>query len=184
MIVFQKIFNHLFYKPVYMTSRFLDKNEYLPQTIDGVKCCRYCRNPITQSRRRTFCSQVCVDEYMIRSSGSYLRRAVYKRDLGICADCGVDTKTLARQLLSFAKESLERKELLTTYDISEKRVIRKRRNGGGLWDADHIIPVKDGGGCCGLDNLKTLCISCHKKKTFSKCNVKQPIDESHSTGSE
>lgn len=29
------------------------------------------------------------------------------------------------------------------------------------WEADHIIPVSKGGGCCGLDNLRTLCRKCH-----------------------
>ena len=160
-------------------NRYLNKNDYTQQIIDGMKCCRYCRNPITQSRRRTFCSAVCVDEYMIRSSGSYLRRAVYNRDKGVCDECGIDTKILSRRLLLFTKESPERKALLATHNISDNRVIRKRKNGGGMWDADHIIPVKDGGGCCGLDNLRTLCISCHKKKSFSKCNQKQSSDEHH-----
>lgn len=30
------------------------------------------------------------------------------------------------------------------------------------WDADHIIPVVEGGGLCGLDNYRTLCHPCHK----------------------
>lgn len=33
------------------------------------------------------------------------------------------------------------------------------------WDADHIIPVVQGGGGCWLDNLQTLCVPCHKRKT-------------------
>jgi len=32
-------------------------------------------------------------------------------------------------------------------------------------EIDHIIPVCEGGGCCGLDNLRTLCNSCHRKET-------------------
>jgi len=32
------------------------------------------------------------------------------------------------------------------------------------WQADHIIPVIDGGGACDLSNLQTLCIDCHKAK--------------------
>lgn len=36
---------------------------------------------------------------------------------------------------------------------------------GGLWEADHIIPVSEGGGGCGLDNLRTLCGDCHKQET-------------------
>lgn len=36
-----------------------------------------------------------------------------------------------------------------------------------LWQADHIIEVRDGGGGCDLDNFQTLCIPCHKDKTKS-----------------
>jgi 5-methylcytosine-specific restriction endonuclease McrA len=34
-----------------------------------------------------------------------------------------------------------------------------------LWDADHIVPVSEGGGLCGLDGYRTLCIPCHKRVT-------------------
>ncbi|MEO8361800.1 MAG: HNH endonuclease signature motif containing protein [Vicinamibacteria bacterium] len=34
-----------------------------------------------------------------------------------------------------------------------------------LWDADHIIPVIEGGGGCGLDNYRTLCVACHRGET-------------------
>jgi len=37
--------------------------------------------------------------------------------------------------------------------------------GSHLWEADHIKPVVEGGGQCGLDNLRTLCIRCHKRAT-------------------
>jgi hypothetical protein len=34
-----------------------------------------------------------------------------------------------------------------------------------FWDMDHIIPVIEGGGLCGLDNYRTLCVPCHKAET-------------------
>ena len=34
-----------------------------------------------------------------------------------------------------------------------------------LWEADHTIPVCEGGGGCGLDGYRTLCICCHKEVT-------------------
>jgi 5-methylcytosine-specific restriction endonuclease McrA len=34
-----------------------------------------------------------------------------------------------------------------------------------LWDADHIIPVAEGGGECDLDNMRTLCLKCHRIAT-------------------
>ncbi len=37
--------------------------------------------------------------------------------------------------------------------------------GDRVWEADHILAVKDGGGGCGLDNFQTLCTDCHKAKT-------------------
>jgi hypothetical protein len=33
------------------------------------------------------------------------------------------------------------------------------------WEMDHIVEVVNGGGGCGLDNLQTLCVVCHKAKT-------------------
>jgi 5-methylcytosine-specific restriction endonuclease McrA len=33
------------------------------------------------------------------------------------------------------------------------------------WETDHIVPVAQGGGACGLENLQTLCYRCHQAKT-------------------
>lgn len=32
-----------------------------------------------------------------------------------------------------------------------------------LWEADHAVPVAEGGGGCGLENYRTLCVPCHTK---------------------
>lgn len=49
------------------------------------------------------------------------------------------------------------------------RALEPYRRGTGhnynLWDMDHIVPVIEGGGACGLENLRTLCIPCHKAET-------------------
>jgi 5-methylcytosine-specific restriction endonuclease McrA len=34
-----------------------------------------------------------------------------------------------------------------------------------LWDADHVIPVTEGGGECELSNMRTLCLKCHRLRT-------------------
>lgn len=34
-----------------------------------------------------------------------------------------------------------------------------------LWEADHIVPVIEGGGECGLAGLRTLCTACHLRET-------------------
>jgi hypothetical protein len=42
------------------------------------------------------------------------------------------------------------------------KTITSRRS---LWDADHILPVAEGGGQCDLDNIRTLCLLCHREAT-------------------
>ena len=144
----------------------LKKKEQLEKTEDGYTCCRWC-NKAVYPPRRTMCSASCAHEIKLRTNHRYLKTCVYKRDRAICALCGEDTKKIAKQY--FLTDSVEQKtELLLEKEISLKRKIYKRKYGGGLWDADHIIPVKDGGGQCGLENIRTLCIRCHKKITFSK----------------
>lgn len=39
------------------------------------------------------------------------------------------------------------------------------RNAGSEWQADHIVPVVEGGGSCGLEGLRTLCTACHREAT-------------------
>lgn len=34
-----------------------------------------------------------------------------------------------------------------------------------FWEADHIVPVSEGGGFCGLENLRTVCQPCHRAET-------------------
>ncbi len=45
------------------------------------------------------------------------------------------------------------------------------------WEMDHIIPVVEGGGACGLENLRTLCRPCHvaatKLLTLRRCALRR-----------
>ena len=133
---------------------------------EGFVKCRWCEGSV-KPPRRTMCSPECVHELMIRRSGKYLRNCTYKRDRGICSLCNKDTKKIAKNLLNYKSSSMmkEYDELLNEEKITKSRKIWKKKHGGGLWDADHIIPVKEGGGQCGLENIRTLCIKCHKMET-------------------
>lgn len=55
--------------------------------------CRWCGVWILKKdgeidRRRTFCGQTCVTNYLLRSDPSVMRRHVFFRDRGVCGMCG------------------------------------------------------------------------------------------------
>lgn len=113
--------------------------------------CRWCGGAIPQGRF-TFCGTACVHEWRLRTDPGYLREQVFSRDRGVCALCRLDTDTLRK----------EKRKL----DYASRRQFEKewgtRRN---LWDADHIVPVIEGGGECDLSNIRTLCLKCHRAAT-------------------
>jgi 5-methylcytosine-specific restriction endonuclease McrA len=137
-----------------MPGGWVDRRS-LPKGPNGRNLCRWCSLEVPKGRI-TFCSAWCVNEWKLRTDPGYLRDRVLERDAGICAKCGVDCITEFRKL----------------------RLARGRRRAGvwsqwglipgqrrSLWDADHIVPVTEGGGECDLDNLRTLCLRCHRDAT-------------------
>jgi len=86
----------------------------------------------------------------------YLREQVLARDKGICAECGIDTEAEWKRIQRLRGK--RRWQLLTEWKLRGRR----RRD---LWDADHIVPVAEGGGECDLSNIRTLCLKCHRKAT-------------------
>ncbi len=108
---------------------------------NGRLACLECTDDITDPRRKTFCSAVCAETFYVKS-GRGVRLAVFKRDNGFCAKCGKDC-----------------------FEGSNLKNFRRARGSGHLWQADHIVPVVEGGGVCGLENYRTLCTACHKIET-------------------
>ena len=138
----------------------------LKKNDDGRPQCRWCCGSVLPPRR-TFCCDNCVHEHRLRTNSRYMRTCVYRRDNGICAECRQDTKKIAREAKQYrmSKQWKEYYELFERNSIPKGRKLWQRGFGGGLWDADHIVAVKEGGGECGIDNIRTLCIACHKKNT-------------------
>lgn len=168
------------------------------QTGKPSRMCRWCGEPAPKGRYK-WCSQDCVDQYMITADSGYARQAVERRDHGICALCGLDTRAVAKSINRQIKRHREGDgdRLMSSIGISPARRTSQWRGGdrypwafnpwtiprhkriqmeqgreiidgvkaGDLYDIDHIVPVCEGGGCCGLDNLRTLCLFCHKKET-------------------
>jgi 5-methylcytosine-specific restriction endonuclease McrA len=97
-----------------------------------------------------------VHEWKLRTQPGYLREQVFLRDKGVCAVCRVDTvRELRRLRYSRGKNRLA---LMAHWGLRT----RVRRS---LWDADHIVPVIEGGGECDLENIQTLCLRCHREAT-------------------
>lgn len=198
---------------------FVDSTK-LPRGPNGRALCRWCQTEVPKGKR-TFCSDPCIHEHKIRSSTSYARDEVFKRDKGVCVMCNLDTTALlapkdptyleavkqaagarsahdaARDAWwvahqKFGQDDTETKKLWAALNRAEavhreadhsarmhpalswqsRDALRKSLAADGWdmhrktqWDMDHIIPVVEGGGACGLDNLRTLCAKCHKKVT-------------------
>ncbi len=129
----------------------------LPRGAHGRPLCRWCELEILAPRRRTFCSDYCVHQWRLRTDPGYLREQVFLRDRGVCAACHADTVAIYAALKR--ARGRQRAAGLSLYGL---RTIASRRS---LWDADHIRPVAEGGGQCDLDNLRTLCLPCHREAT-------------------
>ncbi len=123
----------------------------------GLPLCRWCQLEVLSRRRRTFCSEYCVHQWRLRSDAGYLRAQVFARDRGVCAECRGDTVAIYAALKR--ARGAARAAGLRFYGME---TVTSRRS---LWDADHILPVAEGGGQCDLENLRTLCVACHREAT-------------------
>lgn len=122
---------------------------------NGRNCCRWCSLEVPKGRI-TFCSDWCVNEWKLRTDPGYLRERVFERDRGICAQCGIDC--CAEFLWLKRMRGRARLTAWSKWNL-------KPGQRGSLWDADHIVPVVEGGGECDLENIRTLCIRCHREVT-------------------
>jgi 5-methylcytosine-specific restriction enzyme A len=128
----------------------------LPKGANGRALCRWCSLEVPRGRS-TFCSEWCVHEWRLRTDPGYLRQQVFARDKGRCSLCHIDSMEAFRRLKR--SRGASRKTMLHYWGL--KSIARK-----SLWDADHILPVCEGGGECDLENIRTLCLACHRDVTY------------------
>ncbi|KAH8072822.1 annealing helicase [Aureococcus anophagefferens] len=88
-----------------------------------------------------FCAWACSAEYKLRrpNNSSAARSQLFALEHGVCQACGLDAHALYRRIKALAPPE--------------------------RFQADHVLPVVEGGGCCSLTNLRTLCTPCHAKET-------------------
>jgi 5-methylcytosine-specific restriction endonuclease McrA len=98
---------------------------------------------------------------------SYRDRLLLARDRGVCALCGLDALEVFRQF----RAVVESRGWERSYRISQT-LLRQMGIGGQaarncrykFWEADHVLPVCRGGAELGLENYRTLCYWCHKRR--------------------
>jgi 5-methylcytosine-specific restriction endonuclease McrA len=110
--------------------------------------------------RLHWCSDSCFDEWKVENDWTFIRYRVEARDHGICVLCGWDTNAAHSKFLNESRGVahsivLERAKMMG---------IPPGRMFSDWWDADHIVPVVEGGSNR-IDNLRTLCLPCHRKET-------------------
>lgn len=123
-----------------------------------------------------WCSRECFEDVALRCGLIKAKALVYERDLGICAMCGADAGTATRVLERIRQ--VDRWDFRVSYSENHERTANARaaaflildawgvsEETRSLWDADHIVPVVEGGGGCGLLNYRTLCVTCHRGET-------------------
>lgn len=144
--------------------------------------CRECAGPLPP-RKRSFCGPACIERWSIRASSAYAASKVLERDHGVCQQCKVDCVALLRELNELLRQQRHQERsnaypheppysfelegdgvfAATVRELGLKgdRALLRRR----LWEADHVVPVVEGGGSCGLEGLRTLCWRCHQHAT-------------------
>jgi len=128
------------------------------------KHCTWCNARITNSRTK-WCSDECLEAFRSRCDLNHIRWLLQQRDKGICQSCGRDTAKLTERIIRGWHHA---RDIKRPYSLGRFQRLKRWYRvyaSGGSWEADHIVPVIEGGGCCGLDCYRTLCLRCHRAET-------------------
>lgn len=142
---------------------------------EGRRACRWCGVEVPKGRK-AWCSDVCVTAYC-DTFWPTLRRRVLERDRGVCVICRTDVVALVRRLREIGARLLMERFKSAHFYFSHWHIVREaamaelgetrawpRSINRDWWEADHIVPVCEGGTDT-LDNLRLLCVPCHKAET-------------------
>jgi Restriction endonuclease len=122
-------------KPVYGRGRY----PKFRKSEDGKKLCRGCGADVPKGRQ-SWCSTACYTKYEPAS----VKHQVRQRDKGICQMCNVKTRD---------HPSIRKWEVSDAERLAAPKA-----------EYDHIVPFSEGG-LTVLENMRTLCNPCHKKRT-------------------
>mmetsp|Transcript_1945 Transcript_1945/g.3107 ORF Transcript_1945/g.3107 Transcript_1945/m.3107 type:complete len:159 (-) Transcript_1945:84-560(-) len=129
-----------------------------------------------------FCGGKCHQNHFQRSSNGSLRRQLFELDKGVCQTCGLNCSQLVERVRLLGPtdrkaELLKAVPALKAYPERLKVLVDDPCD-GNLWHADHILPVSMGGGECGLENIRTLCVLCHARVTAEQHRLSSEASKS------
>ncbi len=178
-----------------------DKSRFPKQPGKGL--CRGCGQSVPKGRK-TWCSSKCNNRF----NPAFVRFDCEKRDKGICSICHVDTNAAQKRFVTqrdiwnstpsqyryfvngqFIREKFEFSAKIYLRHSGKRHAAAQKRRGQMIaagwpgnkqrdwWEMDHIIPFSEGG-LTVIENVRTLCIICHKHrtKTWHKSRSKQPTE--------
>lgn len=139
----------------------------------GGRGCAWCGKPLSSAARlskSTYCSEECaVDGRLRRRSSADIRKAVFALEGGTCTKCGIDAHALFEQIRVLQPVQRSNKLLSVGWKMPRTKKaldsLLLNPQEGQFWQVDHIVAVSEGGGGCGLENLRTLCVPCHSAET-------------------
>ena len=98
-----------------------------------------------------WCSRACFHDVALRCGLVKAPVFLAERDHGVCARCGSDAGKAARaRVLDAGTTEAGHPYFVIAAEIGAKV---------------NRLPVVEGGGGCGLDNYRTLCVTCHRGET-------------------
>ena len=148
------------------TLRYGPKPQERQKGPGGRLLCRCGCGREPQGRRTSYVDDGCAQIFQERWFPAVQHARVLERDNGICAMCGMDCIAARKRISELRPRSYSEQKspeylaLLKRCGVECGMGSRHR-----LYDIDHIVPVVEGGADGGIDNLRTLCIPCHRNET-------------------
>jgi hypothetical protein len=124
----------------------------------------------TKESKQSNTSQTIVLEEDEADGRQNERKQVFALEGGVCRLCGIDAHALYTRIC--ALQPAERLNALCNVNWklpktskALDRLLVQDPSEGNFWQAGHIVALSEGGGGCGLDNRRTLCVPCHAGET-------------------
>ncbi|KAH7280039.1 hypothetical protein KP509_37G049700 [Ceratopteris richardii] len=157
-------------------NAFKDRNIQQPWSSAGEPLCKLCYHPCLAINARNpeyyedlFCTKECYQKFRITTSQTYIRQELFALEKGVCTMCKLDCHSLVERIRPLPYQQRRQYVLKQAPDLENNPRLLERLlsdpKEGNAWHADHIVAVYQGGGECTLQNMRTLCVTCHAKVT-------------------